>query len=1178
MAGTLGEQEETSMNLYSRKAAHMGCQRLVLAIFVALLISASASAQQTTGKIVGTVTDSLGGVMPGVKVTATNTATQINTTSVTDKEGSYQVLNLPIGDYRITAEREGFRRLVTDAPPLRINEVLRVDLRMEVGARNESVTVEGLAAAVETVNPTLGQSVTSRPAVDLPLNGRNVLNLALLQPGVTEVNPAATSGAQAGAFGIAGGKSDSVTFLLDGGINNDLLSNEVVYNPNPDAIAEFRILTSNYAAEYGRNAGGIVSVVTKSGTNTLHGSAFDYVRNDLFDANLFFNNREGLPKQVLKRNQYGFTLGGPVVIPHAVHGKDKFFWFIDYSGQRQVQTVTNPQLPVYTPQELQGDFSASGPGGTPDPVVAAFLATNSYWQSNPTLAAQAVIDPTKFSPVAKNYIQANLIPTSPEGVKIAQAGSTNDTDEFTTKLDAQLSSKDKLSATLGWSRNPVLTPFSFAFGSTPADAYGYGSTGNHHTEFANLAWDRSFSPTLLNEARLTAQRMNIAQAFPATTLPTPGQLGIGTTPDQSTGPALIGFNRGLTLGFSPQGPTTEINNTFGYSDTLTWLKGQHTMKFGFSFSSFQNNTHYDYYVDGEFYFYGPSTGVGSGNDFADFLMGLPDEYLQFGAAPSNIRSKSYSAFAQDEWHLRKNLVITYGLRYEYNSPKLDTQGRTFSIIPGAQSTRFANAPIGLLFPGDPGAPRGANFPDRTNFAPRFGFAWDPLNDGKTSIRGGFGVFYDILKGEDSLQFNGQAPFFGYVDMYFPPLAGNPSSDPGYLTQPFVAAGATNPFPSKPPAPNIDFGASGFLPFGGGGVYFVDPHLRTPYTYQFNFSIERDLTRGVVLETSYVGSVTHKQTALVDQNPFILGTDTRVLNTQPGLSPDGSNGFSYLDTFGNLVNANYNSLEASLTKRITGNRWLGNSYFTLAYTWGKSIDDASGFRNVNALVPYYNHGLFRAVSDYDIGQRIAFSGGWDLPFDQLWASGPRRLTKGWSLYPILTWRTGFPMDIFSQLYTARTDPGPSAAGDAGNVRANQLTRVVPILDPRRNAGNFYFNPASFTALQNQPIPGDPDPCAGADPTLLPSSACAVLNPAVRTYGSYPRNSLRGPHRSNLDFAVAKKTAIFGERLNAEFRVEFFNIFNHAQFELPTLNIEDPSFGQITSTFDPRIIQLAVRLTF
>src|SRR5262249_40753903 len=279
-------------------------------------------------------------------------------------------------------------------------------------------------------------------------------------------------------------------------------------------------------------------------------------------------------------------------------------------------------------------------------------------------------------------------------------------------------------------------------------------------------------------------------------------------------------------------------------------------------------------------------------------------------------------------------------RYRYSWPKIDTRGRAFSLKLGQTSTVFPNAPKGLLFPGDSGAPFGANFPDKNDWAPRFGFAWSPFGKSKTSIRGGFGVFYDILKGEDNLQFNGQAPFFGFADLNFDPLSANPTREVNYLTQPFVATGIPNSFPSRPPAKNIDFDASGFLPFGGGGVYFVDPHLRTPYIYHYNLSVQQELKRDLLMEMNYVGSSSHKLTTLTDTNAFILGTTRRIFNAQPG---NRDTSFSYLDTFINGANANYNSLQASLQKRASENRIFGTSYFKLSYTYGHSLDNSSGFR-------------------------------------------------------------------------------------------------------------------------------------------------------------------------------------------------------------------------------------------
>jgi hypothetical protein len=1171
----------------------MKLSRVTLLSLVIVLASSPAPAQDATGRVIGTTYDPQGAVIPEVKITLTNTATQVARKTTTDRDGYFQVLALPIGNYKVTAEHEGFRTIVSDEHKLLINQALRIDLTMQVGSTNQKIEVQANAAAVETVDATLGQSVTSRQLINMPLNGRDVLDLALLQPGVTESND---DNFGAGNFSIAGGRSDSVTYLLDGGLNNDLLDNSQLLNPNPDSIAEFRLLTSNYTAEYGRNGGGIISVVTKSGTNEIHGSVFEFLRNTDFNANDYFNIPQGLPRDNLKRNQYGGTIGGPIV-------KNRFFFFAAYQGQRQIEDQPTIQTSTFTPAELKGDFSTAN-GGSPDPGVVCFLTgfnpdttpctdaggstpgvAHSFFQPDLNKARMGIIDPNKINSVAKAYIAANLIPTAPNGQLSVAQRSTDDRDELTTKFDFTPNSKDKISTTVGLNRNPLLNVSAFA--TVP----GYSDTVQSWYYFLNLGYTRVVSPTVLNEFHFVTHRSNYKDHLPATKLPTPAQLGIGVTPDVATGPTNLFFTDTLlAVGFNENGPTKYIENTFSWTDTVSWTRGKHNWKFGGGFSPYQENLVFGFQLDGEFDFDG-SGGIGSQNSYADFLLGIPGAYFQGANAPSNIRSKSTYVFGQDEWHARKNLVLTLGLRYEYNTPKLDTQGRTFSIIPGEQSKRFTKAPVGLVYPGDAGAPLGTNFPDKNNFAPRFGFAWDPRGDGKTSLRGGIGVFYDILKGEDNVQYNGQPPFVGSAGLFFSPLPGNPMTEANYLTQPFLAGcvnppACTNPFPSKPPGPNVDF--SQFLPINGtGSIYVTDPHLRTPYIYQYNLSLQRELVADMVLETSYVGSSSHKLTSVVDVNPMVLGTTDRVLNLTPGNSRCqtvngvlmGTCSFASVPEFRNVSHANYNSLEASLTRQVK-NSPLGTAYFTFAYTYAHNLDNSSGFQQRNFAVPAYQPQYFYASGDSDVRHRISFSGGWDLPFDRAWGTGPKRLTKGWSLYPIVTWRTGFPFDIPAELpnLSDPTNPGTSGAGDPSLSRA-AVVGPIRYFDPRKKTtineggqavtGNFLFDPNSFS---NAPF---------LDPSFDP-----VNNPSQRTYG-LSRNYLRGPHQTNFDLALAKTTAIT-ERVSLEFRVESFNTLNHPEFAQPTTtnnstNLGAPTFGEITATGSfrgstPRILQLAARLTF
>jgi Carboxypeptidase regulatory-like domain/TonB dependent receptor len=1163
---------------FSRKSTFAFALLLSLLLFFPLLLSA----QTGTGRVIGTITDESGASISGAKVTVTNTLTNIKSETKSDSDGSYQVLDLPIGKYSVTAEHEGFATAVTPSQELQINQSLRIDVRLKVGSVAEVVTVQEVASQVETISPTVGGTVTGAPIQNLPLNGRDTLDLALTQPGVlpSSGSPFSGNGVPTGKFTIAGGHDNSVTYTLDGGSNTSVTYGLPVADPNPDTIAEFRILTNNYTAEYGRSAGGVVIQVMKSGTNQLHGTAYDYLRNDAFNANTFFNKSnpdDVQPRPVLKRNQFGGTIGGPITIPHVYDGRDHLFFFFGYQGQRQNSTLVGPLFSTFTPAELNGDFSNSPYASS----VASFLQSYPYFQSNPALAAEGIIDPTKIDPVAKAYIAEGLIPTTPNGTIVPNGPASNNSDEYDTKIDWNLSSKDRLTYTMTISHNPVLYPFlaTTSFGSAP-NVNGFPGLNRTDEYFGNIGYTRTVSQTMLNEFHFTAQRGQYRLNVPQRDLPGPQDLGINITPDEVTGPTQMLFaGSGLQIGFNVNGPARFADNTYGYADTFSWMHGHHTWKFGASLNIVQNNAYFDFAVDGQYGFYGTATG----SDLADFLVGVPGYFEQFPKGFSAIRSHQYAAFAQDEWKLNRRLTLTLGLRYEYTTPKSDPSGRQYMIIPGLQSTRYPGAPLGLVFPGDKGAPDGISFPDRNDWAPRVGFAWDPFGDGKTSVRGGFGLFYDVALGQDNQYQNGTVPLFSAAYLYCCTPGGNPapgSNGFGFLSDPYGSYGVINPFPSSalPPPSQLNFYNQGFLPIGLASV-FVDAHMRTPYIYQYNLSVQRQLGKSFLSEFSYVGSSSHKEIGQEDFDPVILGDPnaTRILNVQQGIQNFPIPPYSADIGTSNVLNGNYNGFITSLTKQAQDFHGLGNTFFTAAYTFSHLIDDSTGMFRNSSQVPYYDHHEFRSSGDNDIRHRFVFSGGWEMPWAKLWESGPTWVTKGWNLYSIVVAQSGLPMDVTGGLYVDGY-AGPSGAGDQNLVKPDWAGGPVHYLDPHQ-PGNYIFDPSQIVlpacyyetiatptgsvTIQNPNVPGTPGGCA------------------TRSYGTLPRNFFRGPGRLNFDMKLEKVTSLMEGKLQVTLAGEFFNIFNHTQFQNPTggpTPIYSPQLGQAISTFDPRIGQVSLRLSF
>jgi len=1172
--------------------ARLSVKFLVLFLVLSLLAIAGYAAE-TTATLGGTVKDSTGAVVPNATLTLTNTETGVSRALSSNQDGTYLFTLVPVGTYKVSVEKQGFRKYVQSGIILLVNQNGKLDVSLQVGAQDQVVEVTANVAQVDTTGATLGAVETSRRIVDLPLVERDTLQLGLLQAGVFTPDPDDGSG---NPFNVSGQRSESLTFLVDGVDNTDFLSNNFVVDPNPDAVEEFKILTNNYGAEFGRTSGGIVNQVIKSGTNAYHGNVFDFFRNDALNARNYFQ----LERSVFKRNIFGGTIGGPIK-------KDKLFFFLSYQGARRIEGVQVPQQQVLSAAERTGNFdelltgTQASPCQNPGPGDPTFDLGQLFNPLGPTAqvvcsnpitpggAPQVVTLQTPYgcttpgpcatanniipvNPVIANYI-ANYLPLpNVPGTNLFTASPAGriQEDQGIARVDYHITDHDTLSGSYIINDHRDALPLQVVKGASTGGSVpnGSGLTDAFRTQQGSITYTHVFTPNVINEFIFGANRNAQLNAVPTTTT-SPAQLGFqNVNPDDAAGTAPpIMFTNTFSLGPSPQGPTTIHDVTFHWQDSVSWTKGHHNMKFGGDARRVRNNFNFDFFNNGSFdfaNFLSPFTG----NGLADFVAGFPDNYFQFSNAVYGIRATQLDLYAQDSWKITPRLTLDFGLRWEYNSPLSDPHNEIIGFFPGKQSTVFPDAPNSLLYPGDPGTPNNAmTAADLNNFAPRFGFAWDVLGTGKLVMRGGYGIFYDIEDGALNEQFGGQAPFGSVTNLNyfgFAPGGADPIADPFNAFNP----GTLNPYP---------FAANGrtgtfFVPKVS-FAFVVDPNFRTPYSQNFNFGFQYQLTRDTLVEAYYVGSIGRKTITSADVNfpqPNIL---MQQFNNFGFTNPDCARPLagcanpadpnSSLTEAGQLLTDHSNGNSDSHEFQLTVDKRFSHGFnIRGAYTFGKTIDEESGFRSRSSLQTNpFDLAFDRGLADFDVTHRLVISGFWEVPFQEVFRSDngfARALTHGWQFGGIASFQTGTPFTIFSNDNQSQQGSGLDRADLVGTQQTfdpRTLRTFSPSAGPQGSClngpttGNFYFNPMAYD--------------------------CAFI--PLFTFGDSGRNTIRGPGFANFDLSIIKNFKV-RESMNVQFRTEFFNAFNHAQFLNPNAFGFTGSFGQVTQARDPRIIQFALKFSF
>ena len=1027
------------------------------------------SGQGATARILGTITDMSGAAIPSAAVQVKNTGTGVSQSTTSNAEGRFNVPDLGVGDYEVQASKMGFATLIQKGIILTVGAQRVVDFALTVGEQQQTVTVQAELSQVETTNATVGALIGEQQMRELPLNGRNFEQLILLAPGVQQVS-AFTSNSLSGRapeYSIAGSRPTGQAILLDDenlqNFWNKGMGSITGSSLGVEAIGEFQTLTNTYSAQFGGN-GGVINAVSKSGTNSLHGSAFEFLRNSALDARKFTDPGSGPPP--FRRNQFGGSVGGPMK-------RDKAFFFANYEGIRQALGET---------------FVAFVPA-----CNVAGVCTPTTRNSQSALAIRNVLalypapDPGTVSPLTN------------VGTSTQVANQIAHENYVLARFDYALSVKDSVFGRYISDRASFLEPFAgggFAGGQLPF----WPETDTSRAQFATVEWRRIFSPTLINVTRASFSR-------PATIARTTGSTPALQVffPDAGRQDGQVGITGLSGMGGATALPFNEIQNRFTEADDLNWTHGAHALRFGASISRLQTNTYMPFRQGSTWSF--PS--------LAQFLSGVPGTLFYTPVGPQfypnrDYRQIDFMPYAQDDWKVSAKLTLNLGLRWEFLTNPVDQHNALYAITNLATSAAFENVPHAMR-----------SNPSWKNLAPRFGFAYDLFGNHKTSIRGGFGMFYDlILPPKYTSAYWNQPPWNTF-------LVGTQVNQPNVLF-PIVPATGVAGLPTS--SPGFDWN-----------------NTKTPYMMQFNLNVQRQIAEGTTLSIGYVGSRGVHLLTEVEQNPpaQVNGVTATCCNVAGRIVPNPRVNLR-LGSFPDFIptaTSNYNALQASLNRRFTK-----NVQAQVAYTYSKCMDDGSDFGSFNSNSPAiwsnpFNQAVDRGPCSFDITHVLSVNALYALPFHG------NRLVEGWQISGILRSSGGLPLTIVT---------GADQTGLAGGAA------------PRPN-----LNPG----CSNNPIIGTP--------ARWYDVSCFSLQP-VGTFGNLGRNTVRGAHFQDTDFAILKDTKI-REQLRLQFRAEFFNLFNHSNYTLPggslfvaglngtgTIN---PQAGRITNIVGtPRQIQFGLKVVF